>query len=159
MCESIKLADNQQVVEKIELNQEQFEFMEENKDRSLWSGDISEDFDTVLCDYVTSCYETDNNKAEAYTRLFKAYFDGYVRSKEKYYIRFPVWVTHSLEVNYLACDIHGYTLHLVSKKVNGIWKNQFTQDQIEELQKHSLLTWVDLNKLKVKVPDEELVDW
>ncbi len=158
MWESIKLADNQQVVDKIELNQEEFEFMEENKERSLWNGDISEDFDTVLCDYVTSCYETDNDKAEAYAKLFKAYFNGYVRSKEKYYIEFPVWVTHSLEIKYLSYDIHG-TLHLVSKKVNENWKNQFTQDQIEELQKHSLLTWVNLNKLKVKVPDEELVDW
>lgn len=157
MWESVKLADNQQVVDKIELNQEEFEFMEKNKERSLWNGDISEDFDTVLCDYVTSCYETDNDKAEAYAKLFKAYFNGYVRSKERYYIEFPVWVTHSFETKYLAYDIHG-TLHLVSKKANENWKKQFTQDQIEELQKHSLLTWVDLNKLKVKVSDEELVN-
>ena len=92
-------------------------------------------------------------------RLSKAYYNGYTVKKEpKYYIEFPTWQTYGESEAYLnVYKIDGAWVLETKNQVSGI-KTQFTQKEIYELQKDERAKGLDLNILKVEVPEDELED-
>lgn len=78
-----------------------------------------------------------------------------MKKEPKYYIKFPSWFGYDSYLNVKKCD---GTLTLDHKVQDGYWENQFTQTQIDILQRSEDMTGLDLNMFKVKVPDDELED-
>lgn len=147
-----KLADDEQLVVKVvELTQEDADFVEDHMNLPFY--DLKEPLS-----YINSLHDYVNGKNVKHPRLLlanlaKAYFDGYTIKKEKkYYI-----------------NIGFDDIYLKASRVNGMlyWgfdpstpsgRSQFTQDEIDEMQKDPRAKGLDLNILKVEVPEDELED-
>lgn len=154
----VKLADDEQVVKKVELSEEEAKFMKENKSLVRFSS-LNECFEDEASEYAFDDKRGLAEVDEIYRRLSKAYYNGYTVKKEpKYYIKFPAWQTYEEGETYLNVDKADGTWELDTKdQVDGA-QCQFTQSEIDELQKDERAKGTDFNILKVKVPDEELED-
>ena len=104
----VKLADDEQVVKKVKLSEDEARFMESHK----------------------------------------------VRKEPKYYIKFPF--NYSYE--YLNVFKHSGKWGIESECQDFSAQTQFTQKEIDELQKDDRAKGLDFNALKVRVPDGELAD-
>ncbi|WP_168350694.1 DUF1642 domain-containing protein [Ligilactobacillus murinus] len=155
-----KLADDEQVVKKAVLSKEEAEWFEKYKDLPfydlpLYADDSSNHFTKKLSNKMVQYREDWKKRADLFNRLSQAYFTGYTIEKEKekkYYI-----------------NIGFDDIYLKASRVNGMlyWgfdpstpsgRSQFTQDEIDEMQKDPRAKGLDLNVLKVEVPEDELED-
>lgn len=153
-----KLSDDETVVKKVKLSEEEVGFMEKNKLLVRFSS-WNECFEDKANEYVFDDKRQLTEGDKIYMRLSKAYYNGYTVKKEpKYYIKFPVWQTYEEVETYLNVDKHDGTWELETKyQVSGI-KTQFTQKEIDAMQQDERAKGIDFNALKVKVPDGELAD-
>lgn len=81
----------------------------------------------------------------------------------KYYIKFPHWFDTDYYDEEQLCtylNVNRNTLWwiLSSKTNDSQYQTQFTQSEIDELQKDDRAKGLDFNALKVRVPDGELAD-
>lgn len=153
-----KVNDDEQVVKKVELVKGWATFMEENKHLPFYcdKGEgsfvdkVNEDFNEIVFAF--------REREELFELLVQAYFNGYtVRKDAKYYIEFPSWQGRKGKT-YLNVDNDDGEWLLTTKIPLGSFRSQFTQKEIDELQKDDRAIGLDLNALKVKVPDNELAD-
>jgi len=144
-----KLADDEQIVMKVELSEEEAQFMESHKHLSFY------EFSDSASIYVKSDVRKTFGGCAVERRLNNAYFNGYTVKEPKYYIEFPDWFDLDLQ-KYLAVYSDGFWEF--SGRFEGSAKRQFTLSEISELQKDERAKGLDFNVLKVKVPDNELED-
>lgn len=146
----VKLADDERMVKMVKLDQKRTKFMFENGCLPFYNPTSVYSFWHKAFDY--SQYDGDEPE-EVQALLAEAYFNGYVIKKEKkYYIK-------------LGFGFPGY----LNISENGDWwwarensvilgRSQFTQAEIDEMQKDPRAKGLDLNELKVEVPEDELED-
>ncbi len=153
----VKLADDEQVVKKAVLSKEEAEWFEKYKDLPfydlpLYADDSSNHFTKKLSNKMVQYREDWKKRADFFNRLSQAYFTGYTIKEKKYYIK-------------LNSDFSRY----LNIQKNGIWwftnrmpaasgQYQFTQTEIDEMQKDPRAKGLDLNVLKVEVSEDELED-
>lgn len=147
-----KLGNDEQVVSKVKLSEDEARFMEENK-YLVFSHPVEPDFETKVAGYVLEHTENLEEEIEMHERLTKAYFNGYTIKKEKkYYIKSNFYSSG----NYLNTNkgrwYWNYRHHL------GGFQKLFTQEEINQMQKDPQAKGLDLNALKVEVPEDELED-
>lgn len=156
----VKLADDEQVVKKVELSEEEAKFMKENKSLVRFSS-LNECFEDEASEYAFDDKRGLAEVDEIYRRLSKAYYNGYTVKKEpKYYIKFPKWLLpYSQRINqcFLNIDENG-RWDLSTKTHLDTKRTQFTQEEIDMMQGDEQAEGLDLDMLKVKVPPEELKD-
>lgn len=149
-----KLADDEQVVKIVELTKEEANFVEKHECLPFY--DLKEPLSYIISlrDYVEEKNVEDPRPLLA--KLVLAYFNGYTIKKEKkYYIELNFNYSNGsyLNVNRFGVWVCG-----------GKWgifdgtKTQFTQDEIDEMQKDPRAKGLDLNVLKAEVPEGELED-
>ena len=149
-----KLADDEQVVKMVELTKEEAEWFEKYKDLPFFKNDSTEHFAKKALDYSV----TWEGRERCCNLFSQAYFNGYTVKKEpKYYIKFPTWQLYG-EQTYLNVVKADGAWGLETKKQVVGFQTQFTQKEIDELQKDERAKGLDFNALKVKVPDDELAD-
>ena len=155
----VKLADGEQIVKTVELTQEDADFVENHM--SLPFYDLKEPLSYInsLHDYVFR--KNVERPRQLLAKLAKAYFNGYTIKKEKkYYIKF------NLNGNVYGIGMNRY---LNISGVDDEWwigskyeyretRTKFTQTEIDEKQKDPRAKGLDLNVLKVEVPEYELED-
>lgn len=153
-----KLGNDEQVVSKVKLSEDEARFMEENK-YLVFSHPEDPDFETKVAGYALEHTESLEEEIEMYERLTEAYFNGYTVKKEpRYYIKLPDWLEHEMNEIYLnVYKTNGYWA-LDDRSQVGYAQTQFVQSKIDELQKDERAKGLDLNALKVEVPDDELED-
>ncbi len=159
-----KLADDEQIVKKAVLSKEEAEWFEKYKNLPYFDGDSDDYFSQKVFDKMMEYREgfedwkdfKDWKKPnDFHNRLSQAYFTGYTIKKEKkYYIRLnfnrgPVY----LNVNKKTGNWFFETISETSS-----YKTQFTQEKIDEMQKDPRAKGLDLNVLKVEVPEDKLED-
>lgn len=143
----VKLADDERMVKMVKLDQKKTKFMFENGCLPFYNPTSVDSFWHKAFDY--SQYDGDEPE-EVQALLAEAYFNGYVIKEKKYYI-----------------NIGFDDIYLKASRVNGMlyWgfdpstpsgRSQFTQDEIDEMQKDPRAKGLDLNMLKVEVPEDEL---
>lgn len=144
----VKLADDEQIVKKVELSEEEAEFMEDNKGLAFYDPQ-NIDFEFKANDYAEHLKDI----PKIYKRLVKAYFCGYKVRETKYYIKFN-----------FSNNGFGY---LNIRKDNGHWsvrgpvetsdiQTMFTQKEIKALQENKQAKGLDLNELKVNISDIDI---
>ncbi|MEY8737170.1 hypothetical protein AB9M75_08110 [Lactobacillus sp. AN1001] len=149
----VKLADDEEVVKRIELTEEEFEFMENNEYLELCHpGNI--DFQDKVMSYANRHARNCEEKCKIATRLNQAYFNGYILQEEpRYYIKFNF-------------SNNGFE-YLNIRKDNDHWsvgapfetsdiQTMFTQKEIEALQENKQAKGLDLNALKVNILDIDI---
>lgn len=155
-----KLADDEQIVKKAVLSKEEAEWFEKYKDLpfyglSLYADDSSNYFTKKLSNKMVQYREDWKKRADFFNRLSQAYFTGYTIKKEKKY--------------YIKLNFNRGPVYLNVNKTTGNWffetrsetssyKTQFTQEKIDEMQKDPRAKGLDLNVLKVEVPEDKLDD-
>lgn len=145
----VKLAEDETVVKKVELSEEEAQFMESHKHLSFY------EFSDSASIYVKSSARKPFGKCVVERRLNNAYFNGYTVKKEpKYYIKFLPYNNFA----YLNIDRDDGKWSLYENMQDEDYQTQFTQSEINELQKDEQARELNLNALKVKVPDRDLVD-
>lgn len=147
----VKLADDETVVKKVELSEEEAQFMESHKHLSFY------EFSDSASIYVKSNVRKTFGECAVERRLNKAYFNGYTVRETKYYIKFN-----------FSNNGFGY---LNIRKDNGHWsvrgpvetsdiQTMFTQKEIKALQENKQAKGLDLNALKVNTSDIDItVKW
>lgn len=145
----VKLADDEQVVKKVKLSEDEARFMENHKHLSFY------EFSDSASIYVKSNARKTFGDCAVERRLNNAYFNGYTVKEPKYYIEFPDWFDLDSQ-KYLAVYSDGFWEF--NGRFEGSAKRQFTLSEISELQKDERAKGLDFNVLKVKVPDRDLVD-
>lgn len=149
----VKLADNELIVIKVPLNEEEARFMQENGRLAFY--DLQNiDFEFKANDYAEDHAEHRKDIPQIYERLVKAYFCGYTVRETKYYIKLS-FISNSSYLNVYKDDDEWE--FGTKRQVYGI-QTQFTQTEIEGLRKDEQARGLDLNALKVRVPDNELED-
>lgn len=154
-----KLGNDEQVVSKVKLSEDEARFMEENK-YLVFSHPEEPDFETKVAGYVLEHTESLEEEIEMYERLTEAYFNGYTVRETKYYIKFPKWLLpYSQRINqcFLNIDENG-RWDLSTKTHLDTKRTQFTQEEIDVMQGDEQAEGLDLNVLKVGVPEDELED-
>lgn len=145
----VKLADDEQVVKKVKLSEDEAKFMESHKHLSFY------EFSDSASIYVKSNVRKTFGKCVVERRLNHAYFNGYTVKKEpKYYIKFLPYNNSA----YLNINRDNGKWLLYENMQDEDYQTQFTQSEINELQKDEQARGLNLNALKVKVPDRDLVD-
>ncbi|WP_326516140.1 DUF1642 domain-containing protein [Ligilactobacillus murinus] len=147
----VKLAEDETVVKKVELSEEEAQFMESHKHLSFY------EFSDSASIYVKSSARKPFGKCVVERRLNNAYFNGYKVRETKYYIKFN-----------FSNNGFGY---LNIRKDNGHWsvrgpvetsdiQTMFTQKEIKALQENEQAKGLDLNELKVNTSDIDItVKW
>ncbi|MCI5942929.1 MAG: DUF1642 domain-containing protein [Ligilactobacillus animalis] len=153
----VKLADDEQVVNKVELSEEEAKFMKENRHLPFLRQE-DRDFARASFRYCES-REVGEEVYHKGNRLVQAYFNGYTVKKEpRYYIKLPEWLAHNTNEIYLnVYKTNGYWV-LDDRFQVGYAQTQFVQSKIDELQKDERAKGLDLTALKVRVPNNELTD-
>ncbi|MCI5941206.1 MAG: DUF1642 domain-containing protein [Ligilactobacillus animalis] len=154
-----KLGNDEQVVSKVKLSEDEARFMEENK-YLVFSHPEEPDFETKVAGYVLEHTESLEEEIEMYERLTEAYFCGYTVRETKYYIKFPLWIDESKKQDnrrYLNINEYG-DWELNTKSQIRSRRTQFTQGEIDKMQEDERAKGFNLDTLKVKVPDDELED-
>lgn len=145
----VKLADDETVVKKVKLSEDEARFMESHKHLSFY------EFSDSASIYVKSNVRKTFGGCAVERRLNNAYFNGYTVKKEpKYYIKFLPYNNFA----YLNIDRDDGKWSLYENMQDEDYQTQFTQSEINELQKDEQARELNLNALKVKVPDRDLVD-
>lgn len=145
----VKLADDERMVKMVKLDQKKTKFMFENGCLPFYNPTSVDSFWHKAFDY--SQYDGDEPE-EVQALLAEAYFNGYVIKEKRYYI-----------------NIGFDDIYLKASRVNGMlyWgfdpstpsgRSQFTQDEIDEMQKDPRAKGLDFNVLKVEVPEDKLED-
>lgn len=149
----VKLADDETVVKKVELSEEEAKFMKENRHLPFLRQE-DRDFARASFRYCES-REVGEEVYHKGNRLVQAYFIGYTVKKEpRYYIKLS-FISNSSYLNvYKDNDEWEFG---TKRQVYGI-QTQFTQTEIDGLQKDEQARGLDLNALKVRVPDNVLED-
>ena len=147
-----QLADDEQIVKKAVLSKEEAEWVEKYKDLPFYECTSSNHFTSKLFDKL-SRFRGWQKRADFLKRLTQAYFNGYVSKKEKkYYIKLDVDFPR-----YLNIQRNGdWQFTNVTPTILG--QSQFTQTEIDEMQKDPRAKGLDLNVLKVEVLEYELED-
>ncbi len=145
----VKLADDETVVKKVKLSEDEARFMESHKHLSFY------EFSDSASIYVKSNVRKTFGGCAVERRLNNAYFNGYTVKEPKYYIEFPDWFDLDSQ-KYLAVYSDGFWEF--NGRFEGSAKRQFTLSEISELQKDDRAKGLDFNALKVRVPDGELAD-
>lgn len=146
-----KLADDEQVVKMVELTKEEADFVE--KHMSLPFYDLKEPLSYIISlhDYVDE--KNVEHPRPLLAKLALAYFNGYTIKKEKKY--------------YIKSNFYSSGNYLNTNKGRWYWKDRyyldgfqtwFTQEEINQMQKDPQAKGLDLNALKVEVPEDELED-
>ncbi len=149
----VKLADDEQIVQKVELSEEEAKFMKENRHLPFVRQE-DRDFARASFRYCES-REVGEEVYHKGNRLVQAYFIGYTVKKDtKYYIKFLPYNNFA----YLNIDRDDGKWSLYENMQDEDYQTQFTQSEINELQKYEQARELNLNALKVKVPDRDLVD-
>ena len=157
-----KIEGDEQIVGKVELSKEEVEFMECNKHLEFCRK--SPNFQSEATDYTVSHAKNHEDEPEMYERLVRAYFNGYVLKRETlYYIKFPGWFDKDFygeddTDSYLNMNRDTLGWELSSKGNDEYHQTQFTQSEIDSMRQDERAQGLDLNALKVKVPDNELAD-
>lgn len=148
-----KLADDELVVKKAVLSKEETEWFEKYKVLPFFD-DGSDNFSRKVFDKSIEYLEDWDKQSDFLNRLSQAYFTGYTIKEKKYYIKLEF---NRPDMSYLNINEFGVWF-LSSKHELADTKTQFTQAEIDEMQKYSRAKGLDLNVLKVEVPDDELED-
>lgn len=148
----VKLTDGERMVKMVKLDQKKTKFMFENGCLPFYNPTSVDSFWHKAFDY--SQYDGDEPE-EVQTLLAKAYFNGYTIKKEKkYYIKLEL---NRSDMSYL--NINGFGVwFLSSKHCLADAKTRFTQTEIDKMQKDPCAKGLDLNALKIEVPEDELED-
>ena len=149
-----KLASNEQIVKIVELTKEEANFVEKHKDLPFY--DLKEPLSYIISlhDYVDE--KNVEHPRPLLAKLVLAYFNGYTIKKEKkYYIELNF---NYYNGSYLHVNRFGVWVWEEKCGISDDTKTQFTQDEIDEMQKDLRAKGLDLNELKVEVPDDELED-
>lgn len=149
----VKIADDERIVKMVKLDKKRTRFMFKNRCLPFYNPTSVDSFWDKAFEY--SQYDG-GEPEEVQALLAEAYFNGYVAEEHKYYIEFPTWQTYEEGETYLNVDKDDGTWELDTKDQIGSAKCQFTQAEIDELQKDERAKGIDFNALKVKVPDAEL---
>lgn len=146
-----KLADDEQVVKKVELTKEETDWFEKHKGLPFFKNDSTEHFTKKVFDY--SVIREDRERC--YNLFSQAYFNGYTIKKEKkYYIK----LGFNGDDNNLKVDHEDGVWYWGSEITIPLVQYQYTQTEIDEMQKDPQARGLDLNELKVEVPEYELED-
>lgn len=148
-----KLASNEQIVKKVCLDWEDADWFEKHISLPFYDSEGYEYYLHALFDYVKK-FVSIEAKEYCIEALIKAYFCGYVTKERKYYIRLNF--DGDGEGDYLAISEDGEWFFSDFDYANE--KTQFTQAEIDEMQKDPRAKGLDLNTLKVEVPEDELED-
>lgn len=149
----VKLADDEQIVQKVELSEEEAKFMKENRHLPFVRQE-DRDFARASFRYCES-REVGEEVYHKGNRLVQAYFNGYTIKKEKkYYIR----LNFNRGPVYLNVNKKTGNWFFETRSETSSYKTQFTQEKINKMQKDPRAKGLDLNALKVKVPDNDLED-
>ncbi|WP_347284002.1 DUF1642 domain-containing protein [Lactobacillus taiwanensis] len=136
--------------DKVALTPKEAEWFEENKHLPFYSFGKNFSTEAYKKAKIWSNYEED--EWEKYVnRLSKAYFVGCVVKEKKYYIKlgFGNCRDEYLNVN-KRTGVWSY-----DTRTNGLrYKTIFTQEEIDEMQKDPRAKGLDLNVLKVEVPED-----
>lgn len=146
-----KLASNEEIIKRVVLTPKEAEWFDENRTLPSLDHNINLEFFSRLAEQAKKYPEIDR---WAFTkRIMRAYvLDNYVVKERKYYIKLGF----------------GFSKYLNVKEDGGWWftnemptilgQSQFTQNEIDKMQKDPQAKGLDLNVLKVEVPEDELVD-
>ena len=136
-------------MKKPKLTQEEANLVKRHKNLPFFDLDEPLSYFTYVLHYVEQTPLT--NPRKELENLAKAYFVGY-EIKEKYYIK--------LNFNGSDCYLNevrdDQEWWIASAGENAGVKTQFTQDEIDEMQKDPRAKGLDLNILKVEVPEDEM---
>lgn len=142
-----KLAGDEQVVKKVVLSKEEAEWFKEHKYLPFYN--IFE-VDYFLSEIIK--YWTGKDRAYYVNLLSRAYFAGYVIKEKRYYIKLGFGFSKYLNVK------EDGDWWFTNEMPTILGRSQFTQDEIDEMQKDPRAKGLDLNVLKVEVPEDELED-
>ncbi len=146
----VKLADGEQVVKKAELTKEEAEWFEKYKDLPFYERTSSNHFICKLFGKL-SCLRGSEKQADFFRRQAQAYFNGYTIEKEKkYYIR----LNFNRGPVYLNVNKKTGNWFFETRSETSSYKTQFTQEKINKMQKDPRAKGLDLNALKIEVPEE-----
>lgn len=147
----VKLADDEQIVQKVELSEEEAKFMKENRHLPFVR---QEDRDFVRASFrYCESREVGEEVYHKGNRLVQAYFNGYTIKKEKkYYIR----LKFNIGPVFLNVNKTTGNWFFETRSETSSYKTQFTQEKIDAMQKDPRAKGLDLNVLKVEVPEDEL---
>lgn len=150
-----KLAGDEQIVKKAELTKKEAEWFEKNKNLPFFKNDSTEHFTKKVLDYSVTWEDR-----ERCCNLFsQAYFNGYTVKKEpKYYIKFQFGNNCFGCLNYLNVHRDNGGFCIDNNEGSPHFKTQFTQSEINQMQKDPQAEGLNLNTLKIKVPEDELED-
>lgn len=143
----VKLADDERMVKMVKLDQKRTEFMFKNGCLPFYNPTSVDSFWHKAFDY--SQYDGDEPE-EVQALLAEAYFNGYVVKEKKYYI------DSGFGDSYLRVKRDNGAWYWGIKEATSFGRSQFTQDEIDEMQKDPRAKGLDLNELKVEVPEDEL---
>ncbi|MCI5941449.1 MAG: hypothetical protein MRZ40_02635 [Ligilactobacillus animalis] len=155
----MKLADDERIYKKVELPENEAEFMKDNKCLVFYHPQAT-DFEYKANEYADKHAKNLEDKSKIYNRLVWAYFYGYTVVEQQYYIQIPITIFGSnTDCWYLNVDLDNdkWRFAINSYRHFG-YANKFTQEEIDKLQKDEQAKGMDLNALKVKVPDNEPAD-
>lgn len=144
-----KLDSNEQIVKKVGLTKKEAEWLEEHKDFPFYNSNI--DFGYILAEQAEKY--SDTVEQDFINRMSQAYFTGYTTEKEKKY-----YIKPNFDYKYLRVNRYDGSWYWESKTPTPLGRPQFTQDEIDEMQKDPRAKGLDLNALKVEVPEDELED-
>lgn len=145
----VKLADDEQIVQKVELSEEEAKFMKENRHLPFVRQE-DRDFARASFRYCES-REVGEEVYHKGNRLVQAYFNGYTIKKEKkYYIR----LNFNRGPVYLNVNKKTGNWFFETRSETSSYKTQFTQEKINKMQKDPRAKGLDLNALKIEVPEE-----
>lgn len=148
-----KLADDEQIVKKAVLSKEEAEWFEKYKDLPFYECASSNHFISKLFDKLRRYYQGWEKRADFFKRQTQAYFNGYTIEKEKkYYIKLGFGFSKYLNVK------EDGDWWFTNETPTILGRSQFTQDEIDAMQKDERAKGIDLNALKVKVPNAELAE-
>lgn len=156
----VKLADDELVVKKAVLSKEEAGWFEKYKylpfyDLPLYADDSSNHFTKKLSNKMVQYREDWKKRADFFNRLSQAYFTGYTIKKEKkYYIR----LNFNRGPVYLNVNKKTGNWFFETRSETSSYKTQFTQEKIDAMQKDPRTKGLDLNVLKVEVPEDKLED-
>lgn len=146
-----KLADDERVVKKVELTKEEAEWFEKHKDLPFYNSNINLNFSYMLVEQAEKY--SDTVEQDFINRMSQAYFTGYTIKKEKkYYIK----LGFNGDDNNLNVDHENGTWYWGNEMPVPFVQFQYTQAEIDEMQKDPRAKGLDLNVLKVEVPEDEL---
>ncbi|WP_298490943.1 DUF1642 domain-containing protein [uncultured Lactobacillus sp.] len=158
----VKLADDEQIVKKAVLSKEEAEWFEKHKDLPYFDGDSDDYFSQKVFDKMMEYregfedwedFKDWKNPNDFHNRLSQAYFTGYTIEKEKKY--------------YIKSNFYTSGNYLNTYKGRWYWNDRyyldgfqtwFTQEEINQMQKDPQAKGLDLNALKVEVPEDRLVE-